>query len=319
MSMPVTEQTGLNIGALVRRSGVPAATLRAWERRYGIPTPARTLSGRRVYSSRDLTLVLRMRQLVAEGIAPARAAAILALPGGQPIAQEPSERLALGFAERFVDACVRYDDVAANAVLDEALAVYPVEDACLRVFVPALGRIGDLWENGGLPVATEHLASGLIRDRLAVLMRAASPSPDAGLVVLTCAPGEHHEIGLLMLGVLLKRRGWRVLTLGANTPLDEIDRVVAVLEPDAIIISATQQAVARRSYERCLVLANRLKRHRTILALGGRGVSALPGEQPSEQIVVLPQDLLQTVELLEGALGGRTGEGEAQTPRAAQG
>jgi MerR family transcriptional regulator, light-induced transcriptional regulator len=293
------DQTGLNIGALARRSGVPTATLRAWERRYGVPAPRRTMSGRRVYSNLDLTAVLRMRQLVAEGLAPARAAILLTASAQQAAAPASSERLALGFAERFVDACIRYDDVSANSVLDEALAVYPVEDACLKVFIPALWRIGDLWQNGGLPVATEHLGSSLIRDRVAMLMRVSSTWPEAGLIVLTCAPGEQHDIGLLMLAVLLKRRGWRVLSLGANTPLDEIDRVVAVLEPHAIIISVSQEAVARRTYERCQVLVAQLERHRTILALGGRGVGSLPREQTSDKIIILPQELLETVAVLE--------------------
>jgi MerR family transcriptional regulator, light-induced transcriptional regulator len=301
----MADQTELNIGALARRSGVPTATLRAWERRYGVPAPRRTPGGRRVYSDLDLTTVLRMRQLVAEGVAPARAASMLAADSTLAAPPEISDRLARGFAERFVDACVRYDDVGANAVLDEALAVYPVESACLKVFVPSLSRIGDLWREGGLPVATEHLASGLIRDRLAVLMRAASSSPEAGLIVLGCAPGEHHEIGPLMMSVFLRRRGWRVLTLGANTPLDEIDRVVAILEPRAIIISATQEAVGRRAYERCLVLAVQLARHSTILALGGQGAEMLPREQTPEHIVILPKDLLQAVALLERVLTSR--------------
>jgi methanogenic corrinoid protein MtbC1 len=226
----------------------------------------------------------------------------------QPAIHDTSERLAHGFAERFVDACVRYDDVAANGVLDEALAVYSVEDVCLKVFLPALQRIGDLWQGGGLPVATEHLASGLIRDRLAVLMRLSGASPDAGLIVLTCAAGEHHEIGLLMLAVFLKRRGWRVLSLGANTPLEELDRVVAVLEPQAIIISVTQEGLAQRTYERCKVLTAQLKRHRTTLALGGRGVAALSHERTADQILVLPQDLPETVKVLESRLIRRSGK-----------
>jgi MerR family transcriptional regulator, light-induced transcriptional regulator len=295
----MTGHTALNIGALARRSGVPSATLRAWERRYGIPSPTRTPGGRRVYSALDLTTVLRMRQLVAEGVAPARAASMLATDSVTVPHAPISQRLALGFVERIVDDCVRYDDAAANAVLDEALAVYPVEEACLNVFVPALRKIGDLWRDGGLPVAAEHLASGLIRDRLAVLMRSASPRPDSGLIVLGCAPGENHEIGPLMLGVFLRRRGWRVLILGANTPLDEIDRVVAVLEPLAIVISATQEAVAQRAYERCLVLAERLERHKTILAIGGRGAEALPREHRSRNIIVLPTDLSRAVAVLE--------------------
>ncbi|MFN0072507.1 MAG: MerR family transcriptional regulator [Chloroflexota bacterium] len=284
----VLQPIGLNIGALARRSGIPQATLRAWEHRYGIPTPERTSSGRRVYSDQDLTTVLRMRQLVSEGVAPARAAAMLATGSDEPRAGL-GQGLSDGFAIRFVDACTRYDELAAIGVLDEVLAVYPVEQACVQVLVPALRRIGELWRDGGLPVATEHIASSLILERLAMLMRAI-PSPANGpLAVLACAPGELHEIGPMLLGVFLKRRAWRVLRLGANTPIDEISRIISSLEPTAVVISATQPSAARRALERCRALRPLLSRHGTTIALGGQGFEDLQADPEDPAIIVLDQ------------------------------
>ncbi|HEU4535337.1 MAG TPA: MerR family transcriptional regulator, partial [Polyangiaceae bacterium] len=68
-------------------SGVPAATLRAWERRYGVPAPSRTTSAYRLYSANDVEQVRRLRVLVERGVSPAEAArAVLAepAPAGRP-------------------------------------------------------------------------------------------------------------------------------------------------------------------------------------------------------------------------------------------
>ena len=56
----------LNIQAIARRTGVPAATLRKWEQRYGVLRPERTAGSHRRYSERD---VLRAEWVEAPGVA----------------------------------------------------------------------------------------------------------------------------------------------------------------------------------------------------------------------------------------------------------
>jgi DNA-binding transcriptional MerR regulator len=304
----MTELTGYNIGALSRRSGVPAATLRAWERRYGVPSPGRTVTGRRVYSDEDLTAILRMRQLVAEGFSPARAAILLRGDGVTDQHTIPVARIAQGFAERFVDACLNYDDLTANRVLDEVMAVYPIEQACQEVIVPALTRIGDLWRSDALPVATEHLASNLVRDRLAVLSRVSSVSPNGPVAVLACAPGEMHDIGPLMLALFLRRRGWRVLTLGSNTPIDELSRVILALKPTVVVVSATHANVARSTYTRCQSLSSQLVANGTVLAFGGPGFRDIKKDPDSRAVITLAQDLVLAVDQLEDLTVGISNE-----------
>ena len=65
------------IQAVAEMTGVSAATLRAWERRYGIPSPSRTASAYRLYSDRDIALVRQVRELCEGGMAPSQAAQVV--------------------------------------------------------------------------------------------------------------------------------------------------------------------------------------------------------------------------------------------------
>src|SRR5689334_8702602 len=98
------------VKAAARATGVAESTLRTWERRYGVPRPERTPSGRRRYGEDDLTVIRRMAALVEAGL-PASEAAIAAPHGEAPPVHEPpaQER---DRVERFVNAATAYDEVA---------------------------------------------------------------------------------------------------------------------------------------------------------------------------------------------------------------
>jgi DNA-binding transcriptional MerR regulator len=57
----------MRIGEVVRRTGIAAATIRAWQRRYGLLSPARSEGRQRLYSEQDVLVLRTVRQLVSEG------------------------------------------------------------------------------------------------------------------------------------------------------------------------------------------------------------------------------------------------------------
>ncbi|MEM7677985.1 MAG: MerR family transcriptional regulator, partial [Myxococcota bacterium] len=65
------------IQAVAEATGVPTATLRAWERRYGVPAPKRAGNQYRLYSEEDISLIRRMAMLCRQGTAPSQAAKIV--------------------------------------------------------------------------------------------------------------------------------------------------------------------------------------------------------------------------------------------------
>src|SRR5439155_4068376 len=108
-------------------------------------------------------------------------------------------------------------------LVDQAFALHGVDMTLESILSPLLHTIGERWEHGELSVAEEHLVSEAVRSRLGHLL-ADSGGGIRGSAVLACAPGEEHELGLMMLAIALRRDGWRVVYLGADTPFgDAVD------------------------------------------------------------------------------------------------
>ena len=221
----------LNIAALTKRTGVPPDTIRKWEQRYGVLRPERTTGGQRRYSEIDVARVEWLKARLEEGYRIGEAAALLG--EGALVAQTPDELRAA-----FAEAATTSDVGALTTVVDQALALGPIDEAFEEVIAPALVDIGDRWERGELTVAQEHLASSTVRAGLQRLLADARASV-RGVVVLACAPGERHEIGLLMLAVLLRADGWQVAYLGPDTPIDDAVSLATDLNATALAFSAT--------------------------------------------------------------------------------
>jgi MerR family transcriptional regulator, light-induced transcriptional regulator len=225
----------LRIGELSRRVGVSPELLRAWEGRYGLLRPTRSAGGFRLYSEADEDRIRRMRSYQDEGLSAAEAAR-LALEAGDD--QRPtSETPALDFGA-FSEALERFDEPAAQAAFDSALATLSL-DALLRdLLLPYLHDLGERWEAGTVTVAQEHFASSVVRGRLLGLARGWGQGTGP-LAVLACAPGEHHDLALIAFGLALRARGWRIAYLGPDTPLETLRETAQSLEPRVVVVSAT--------------------------------------------------------------------------------
>lgn len=206
--------SGMNIAALARRTGVAADTLRKWEQRYGVLDPARTAGGQRRYTERDVARVEWLRNRLSEGYRIGEAAALL----GESESEQP--RTSGGLCDALYDATVRGDSGEIARLLDHAFALNTSERAFSQVVVPLLERVGNGWESGELLAAHEHLVSEAVRARVQAWLTYARGGT-RGIVVLACAPGERHDLGLLMLAALLGAEGWEVVYLGADTPAKE--------------------------------------------------------------------------------------------------
>ena len=240
-----------NTAAVVQRTGVPATTIRAWERRYGYPMPSRDAGGQRLYSARDIEGIRWLSDQTSQGVAISRAIAMLrngyASPqaSGSLVTRAPRSFAAL--RTEMLDALLSFDLGRAEAVLAEAFALFSVEEVCLQLMEPMLIDIGDRWHAGELSVAAEHHATAFIRARLFSLLNAYLRSDGNGRLVFTaCAPDEWHEIGILLVTVFLARRGVAVRYLGPNLPLDALAEVVAQQHPVVVALSAQSRETARK-------------------------------------------------------------------------
>ena len=245
-----------NIGVVTRVTGVPIATLHAWERRYGFPEAARTAGGHRLYSEKDIARLRWVKSQVDSGLTVSRAViAVRALEADGrlflPVESEAGRRSEPGttaspsLRESLLAALIQHDLPRADQLMGEMLAFYSPEDLTLDVIGPALNAIGEAWEQGHITVATEHLASNYLRHRLLMWM-VTGPTPRSGNpIVLACAPGEWHEGSLLMLGVLLRRQGWPVAYLGQNVPFHDLAKFIDDIHPRAVVLVAMCEEPAR--------------------------------------------------------------------------
>ena len=252
---------GLRIGELSRRSGVSPELLRAWERRYGLLKPSRSAGGLRLYSPDDLARVQAMQRHLAEGFAAAEAAALATRTRTDRVGT-----IAVPAAkDELAAALAGFDDGDAHAVFDTLLAHLSIDTLLRDVIVPYLHELGERWERGEVSVAQEHFASTLLRGRLLGLARGWGRGVGP-VAVLACAPGEQHDLGLLAFGLALRARGWRIVYLGADTPITSVADAARSCRPAAVVVSAVDPRAFRRHIEELRDLALE-----TRLCLGGAG------------------------------------------------
>lgn len=230
----------MNIQAVAQRTGVPAATLRKWEQRYGVLAPDRTEGSHRRYSEADVLRVEWLQARLDEGYRIGEAARLLGAgdQDGEAPPAAPEE-----LARKLVEATAASDPARAERVVEQALVLLEPEEAIEDVLTPALVEIGEAWARGEIGVGQEHATSEIVRARLRALLdpRATGAS---GRAVLCCVSGERHELGRLGLGVLLQGAGWGIVYLGADTPLSEAVAVAVARDASLLCVSAAMPALA---------------------------------------------------------------------------
>ena len=252
----------LRIGELSNRSGVSPELLRAWERRYGLLRPMRSAGGLRLYTPADVERVRVMRGHLADGLAAAEAAALAVRAGvgdgAAAMALRPE-----AVRDDLADALDRYDEPRAQAILDRLLAVATVDTLLSEVVLPYLRELGERWRRGDASIAQEHFASSVVRGRLLGLARGwgLGLGPTA---VLACLPGEQHDLGLIAFGLALRSRGWRIVYLGTDSPIETVEQVARQLDPSLVVLTAVSSERVRPVLPALQALTGR---HR--LALGG--------------------------------------------------
>lgn len=254
------EGPSLTVAAVARRMGVAPATLRTWDRRYGVGPSEHSPGAHRRYTPADVARLEHMRRLVIDGVPPAEAARaalalsdpsdagpgpvdtasgartgggnVLALPGGSPQAR--------GLAR----AAQTLDQASCQAILTKALAEMGTIRAWNEVMVPVMNAVGDKWRETGRGVEIEHALSAAVQDALAGRIRSLAPSTDGRTVILACAPGEQHALPLWAVSAALAEVGVGARILGANLPDDALASAVRRLGPAAVLVWSQMEETA---------------------------------------------------------------------------
>lgn len=245
-------------------TGISEATLRAWERRYGVVTPLRSAGGYRLYDDHAVTTLRRMSSMVTAGWTPAQAALEVRGQTGAPTQSsgqtfvtsstapsssslpvvtgtEPDDDAtsALLAAARALDA----EEVA--AILDRRLSLARFETVVDSWLLPMLATIGQAWHDKELDVAGEHLVANAVMRRLASIYEAAPTNLGAPRVLVALPPGADHELGLMSFAVAARRAGLHTTYLGRDLPEASWRRAVLGHRPDCVVTAVTTAAEVR--------------------------------------------------------------------------
>lgn len=308
--MPISKtKPAYNLSFIVRETGIKPDTLRAWERRYGLPRPTRSPGGHRLYSQDDVEIVRWLLARQAEGIRIGQAVALWKALEAQ--AQAPSERQVPPsratepfpphvsnldtLRHAWVNACLAFDEAEAEQALNQAFSLYPIEEVCIEILQRGLQEIGNLWYQNRATAQQEHFASVLIGRRIQTLI-AAAPSPIySERILLACPPGELHTIPLLVFALFLRRRGWSVYNLGADVPLEHMTDALRRIDPHLVVLSAQELYTAATLDE----MARAIHATGIPVAFGGRAFNLYPGLQTQIPGVFLGTTLREAVHTVE--------------------
>jgi len=303
--MQTAEGAWLPIRTVAALTGVNAVTLRAWERRYGLFKPARTAKGHRLYTHEHVELIRRVLTLMERGVPIGQARQALAGEGlesrlGAPTDLGPWR----GWRERTAAAVARFDEDALDEVCDEALALHPIVRVTRLLLVPVLAELGERWQKVSGGVAEEHFFAVYLRNAIGARFHHRHRLDSGPRLLAACAPGEQHEIGLLLFALAAHDVGLRVVALGANLPLAELANAAKRTACSAIVLSSSVQpqpetlsrdlpALVRAAQVPVFVGGLTAERHRAALVAAGA--------------LALSTDIDAGVRVIAHALGAKAG------------
>jgi MerR family transcriptional regulator, light-induced transcriptional regulator len=281
--MTISQTPTYNIKVVLNKTGIAADTLRAWERRYGLPVPQRTAGGHRLYSEYDIETIRWLLARQDEGLSISRAvdlwneqiasgsdplAGVSSSASSSPLAippAAPDSTLSTMRAD-WIQACQDFDEIAAEQILNQAFSLFPVEAVCMDLIQKGMADIGTLWYGNKLSVQQEHFASGLAMRRLDALLTAAPPPTRREIILVGCPADEWHTFTPLLISLLLRRRGYKVIYLGANVPASRFTETVKDTKADLVLLVA-QQLVSAATLQSA---AHALSSKGIPVAFGGR-------------------------------------------------
>ena len=312
-------QIVLSVAAVARRLGVAPATLRTWDRRYGLGPSEHATGKNRLYSPADLAKLEKMRSLVMQGVLPAKAAEI-ALQGtstetnilnfketqtasgeffGNETEPNDSENvISLASPKNTVRGLVRaanmLDSTSCANIVAHEIEANGVVWAWSNVIVPALQIVGEKWNETDSGIEVEHLLSEVVESQLRIITGANFEPVNKRPVLLCCTTHELHTLPIYAIAAALSTKQIGCRILGARLPIDSLLAAAKKIGPSAIVVWSQTRGTEEPT------LWNQLQDQRPPLVK----IAAGPGwtvQLPED--VKTPDSLTETLELLTSANG----------------
>ncbi len=278
----------LNISAVERETGLSKDVLRMWERRYGFPKPPRDDNGERQYTPAEIAKLRAIKRLMDVGLRPGKIVhhsqdELNALADARVV---PSRAETAPALERDVVSLLRsHDATGLQHALANLLMRQGLQKFVLETVTPLNRAVGDAWMRGELQVFEEHLYTEQIHIVLRAAINALPRQPAMPKILLTTFPGEHHGVGLLMVEAVLVPEGAQCVSLGIQTPLEDIRRAALAHGTHIVALSFSAAFPLRQATEGLASLRRQLPPHVTLWA-GGEMTRRVRKTMPG--IVLIP-------------------------------
>lgn len=314
MASELNNEPTYNLKAVVKETGIKPDTLRAWERRYGLPQPERTKGGHRIFTQRDIETLKWLTARQDEGLSISRAVALwrkIEAENQDPLlsmsydtSSTPGPVVVLSgkaieeARQLWLEACMGFDEARAEQILNQAFAHFSPETVILELMTKGLSEIGEGWYRGEITVQQEHFASALALRRIDTLIAALPAPTKKGTIMVGCAPEDEHTFSPLVITYLLRRRGRQALFMGANVPFIRFSELLDRTQPVLVIMTAQDL----HSTAQLLPFADLLARRGIPFALGGLVFNNRPNLHNRVPGHLLGENLADTPEAVERLL-----------------
>ena len=290
------DQELLTVAAVARRIGVAPATLRTWDRRYGLGPSSHEAGEHRRYCPSDLAKLTMMRRLITSGVAPCDAAIRAKAHEGSLTFDNLVEEFVV--RDDVVDSLHRasksLDKNFVETVLRKDVADNGVIASWTEVIVPLLFLVGDEWAATGTGIEVEHMLSEVIKRLLREGVAEIKNPVNAQPVLLASVGEELHCLALHALAAALAEKKIETFFLGARTPLEAISGMVKRSAPPAVFLWAQLEQNSDPKYFTDLPVVRPAPR----VIVGGPG-----WDQQECSDVVVAQDLTHACAEIERAVG----------------
>ncbi len=247
---PAANQLMLNITAVERDTRIGKDALRVWEKRYGFPNPTRDTNGERLYPPEQVEKLRVIKRLLDAGHRPGR---VVAMPIEQlhQLSEELRDNDApkpgrLSRPERaheeirqIIAVLKTHDPALIRREFSQTIMRTGLSQFVINLALPLMHEIGEAWASGELHIFEEHLCSEVLETSLRAAMAAAPEATQKSRprVLMSTFPGESHSLGLLMAEALFQVEGCACMSLGAQTPLQDLVNAANAHRADIVAVS----------------------------------------------------------------------------------
>jgi DNA-binding transcriptional MerR regulator/methylmalonyl-CoA mutase cobalamin-binding subunit len=293
----VTVKNIYTISFVSQHSGLSAALIRIWEKRYQAVNPVRSASNRRLYSEADVLRLQLLKKAVDSGhrisqVANLPSEELLRLINANKPANAAFQSLsslptgAAYFLNRALSSVLQLRSNELRKTLEQASVHLTKIQLINTVIFPLCKRIGELWRRGDLKIINEHLATPVIRSVMWNLMDSLEVSPEAPRIVIATPLNHRHELGALAVSLIARESGWRSCYFGANLPADEIATAVISTDARAVALSLTFSLDQRQLVKEAKKLRHLLSEDITFF-IGGQGAPSIINEIDNDNVHLL--------------------------------